>query len=276
VVPRRYRVVLWVGPLVVLHWLCVVFVDDDPTSPFIQALFVALFWGMLFGHTAVAAAWTAFGPESLAFRLPLALVWVTGVVVVTAVNLSLHGGPSEMAIYIGVGVFGQWLILQFPLWGLVIGFSLRLQHIDDVGPESGQPQQFTIRQVIGLTALVGVIFGIGRIVAPSALQSLDTHTSFAKIIAFLGVAQVVLTLPLLLASLLHRFAIPGVLLALTLILVSVIWEVPLLNAMVSGSAAPMRVLIAMNAGTALTMLVLLMAVRLNGYSLARIQQASAQ
>jgi hypothetical protein len=276
VVPRRYRVILWVVPLVILHWLFVALMPDSWSNSWLVILLVALFWGTMFGHTTLAASWTAFGPGALIVRLPLALGWITILTVAIVVNALRNSQPVDLAVPIGACLFGQWLLLQFPLWGLAIGFGLRLQHQDDAAQAGQHPQQFTIRQLIGLTAIVGVLFGIGRVAAPIAIESLKSDGNFPTLIIFLCAAQVVLTIPLLLAALLHRFAIVGVLVALALIVASVLWEMPLLNALAGGSGVSSTVLIAMNVGTALTMLALLIAVRRNGYSLVRGQRSSVQ
>jgi hypothetical protein len=264
VVPRRYRVFLWVGPLVLVTWLAVAFSEENQQSPLLETIFVGLFWGTMFGHTTLAAAWSAFGPGPLVVRLPLSLVWVAMLPVVIVIQL--HDNPGSagtgMAILIGACLLGQWLFLQLPFWGLAIGLGLRLQHCDDVGQCLPQNQfQFTIRQLVAITGIVGLLFGIGRVVLPNFVQS------ESSIFALLAAAQVVLTLPLVLAALLRRFTIPGISLSLVLIATATVWEMPLL-ALDSRSSVQFSLLVAINVGTALVMLLILAIVRLCGYSLA--------
>ncbi|HEX5103270.1 MAG TPA: hypothetical protein VFV87_05640 [Pirellulaceae bacterium] len=262
-VPRRYRVLLWTAPLLLGTWLFSAFSNDDPQG-FYQFIFVGLFWGTMFGHTTLAAAWAAFGPGPLLVRLPLSLFWVAMLPVAVAINLSVNSGPGQMAVPIGICLLGQWLALQFPLWGLALWLRLRLQCRGELERNPGREAlQFTIRQLVVVTAVVGVIFGVGRVLLPVVAQNYAQITIFALLCA----AAIVLTLPLVLAALLHRFAVPGVLLVLALIAAATAWESPAMQAMDGTSSVPPELLAAINAGTALMILAVLAIVRMCGYSL---------
>lgn len=270
-VPRRYRVFLWVGPLVLLTWLIAALGQDNSRVFGLQATFIALFWGTMFGHTTLAAVWSAFGPAPLVVRLPLSFGWLAMLPVAIFINLHINGGPTGLAFPIGACLLGQWLFLQFPLWGLAIGLGLRLQHCDNVGQRSGQDQlQFTIRQLLVITTIVGVLFGIGRVALPVVIQNVGGSTIFVLLTA----AEVVLTLPLVLAALLRRFAITGVLLALVLISAATAWEMPLLQTLGNGLSVEFHILVAINTGTVLIVLLVLTIVRLSGYSLSTCRSAA--
>jgi hypothetical protein len=73
-------------------------------------------------------------------------------------------------------------------------------------------------------------------------------------------------LPLVLVVLLRRITIPGMLLMLVLIGTASFWQVPFLQLDKSG-AVQWHLMICINVGTSLVMLSLLIAIRLNGYSL---------
>ena len=271
-VPRPYRVFLWAGPFVLLTWLVVAFSDDAPQNPFFYALIVGLFGGTTYGYTTLAAAWSAFGPGLLFVRLPLSLLWMAMLPVAILIHLAVNGAPIGLAIPFGIGMLGQWLLLQCLFWGLALGWGLRLQHCDDGGQQSGQvPLQFTIRQLLVVTAVAGVVFGIGRLAIPALIQSYGGLSIFV----LLAAAEVVLTVPLVFAALLRRFTIPGILLTLLLLSTATLWEMPLL-ALDRGASIEVRSLIAMNVGTALIMLVVLIFVRLNGYSLVTTRSAAKE
>lgn len=262
-IPRRYRVLLWIGPLVLAQWLVAAFSNDKQPGKFSEALFVGSFWGTLFGHTTLAAAWTAFGPAPFVVRLPLALLWVATLPIAIAVNLHVNSGPTGMAIPIGSTLFAQWLVLQFPLWGLALGMGLRLQHRDDIDQRPGMdPPQFTIRQLFIVTAIVGVLFGLGRLLLPVVVQV----GREASIFWLLAAAELLLALPLVLVVLLRRITIPGMLLMLVLIGTASFWQIPFLQ-LDKSSSLRWYLMICINVGTSLVMLSLLIAIRLNGYSL---------
>jgi hypothetical protein len=267
VVPRRYTVFFWLGPLLALSWLTLSILDPDPGGGVIETLGLGYFFGSLFGHTTLAAAWTAFGPAPLVWRLPISLTWVFLLATAIGINLGLNGGPDEAVLVIGGCLFGQWLLLQFPLWGLALGYGLRLRHVDDDGYGlDHRERQFGIRQLMIVTTIVGVVFGIGRLVVGQL--RLDFGRGEAAIFIFLAVAAIVLTLPLLLAALMRRFTIPAVLVALVLIGLATTWELPLLQIVHRGPGPKAQDLVAINAITAAIMLTVLTIVRLNGYSLA--------
>lgn len=268
-ISRRYRCLLWVGPLVLAPWLFSALSDDNPQGTISQFIVWGIFWGTMFGQTTLAAAWSAFGPAPLIIRLPFSLVWVLMHPVALALHLYLNGGPVAFAIPIGACLFGKWLLLQFPLWGLVFGMGLSLRHNDDLIQPNQEHLQFTIRQLIAITAIVGVMLGVGRLLLPILARNQGDYVFWGLLCA----ADAVLTLPLVLAALLRRFTIPGVLLTLVLISTATFWEVPLLKSLESTTSVSPNVLVAMNVGAALVMLPVLWAVRLNGYSLATTRSA---
>jgi hypothetical protein len=274
---RHNLVFLRTGPLIAVNGLLVAVVDLDGHDSFPDAIFLGFLFGTLFAHTTLAAAWTAFGPGPLIWRLPCSLIWVALLAVALAINISLHRGPSiEAVVVIGLCLLVQWTLLQFPLWGLVIVFGLHLRHMDEA--RSGfdpRERQFGIRQLIIVTTIVGAALGLGRLVVTRFGQPLSLSSRDAPIFFFLGVAAVALTLPLILAVLMRRLTLLGTLLVLVLIGVMTAWELPLLRALHSGPGPQTEDFIAINAFTALIVLMVLAAVRMSGYSLTTIQKTSA-
>jgi hypothetical protein len=270
VLPRRYRVLLWTGPLIFISWLSLAFLDPDPGGGVYETIVLGYFLGSLFGHATLAAAWAALGPGPLLWRMPLSLVWVTMLAVAIGINVGVNGGPNEAPIVIGSCLLGQWLLLQLPLWALALGFKLHLRHADELNQGFDPRQwQFGIRQLIITTAIVGVVFGIGRLVVTNLSERLNLVSGEGPIFIFLALAAIVLTLPLLLAALMRRWALPGALVVLVLIGAATAWELPLLQSVHKGAGPGTVDLAAINAFTAAVVLLVASGVRLSGYSLSR-------
>ena len=267
VLPHHSRVYLWAGLPLLLSWISFFFLNPSPTSQIPEWLVAGYWLGLKFGHTTLAAAWAAFGPGKLIWRLPLSLVWVGMLPVPLAVAISRGDGPEGFAILL-VGCFlGQWLMLQFPLWGLVIGFRLQLR---DIGGSQdsfdARQSQFGIRQLIIVTAIVAIAFGIGRIVVGNVPESIGEEL---PVFAFLAIAASVQTLPLLLAALMRQRALLGVSGALLLIAVASAVEVPLLSVIEPGSSPGTPIFISINSFAALTILTICFVIRRNGLCLGR-------
>jgi len=270
-VPRHFRLFLWMAPLFAVNWLLLVFLHPDPgQGRVLELATLGLWFGTMFAHTTLVAAWSAFGPIPLVWRLPLSLIWLVLLALAIGINMSTNGGSKEAAIMFGALMLGQWFLLQIPLWGMAIGYGIRLQHRDDQERISDpRQQQFGIRQLLTITTLMGVIFGLGRLLVSSYLGRFNVDGEEYGILAFLGVAAVIVTLPLLLAALLRRHAIPAAVLAAALIILVTYSELPLLQELFPGPGGGpgSRDFIAINAGASVILLFLLMIVRFNGYSL---------
>jgi len=227
--------------------------------------------GSLFGNTAVAAAWAALGPGHLIWRAPLSLFWVALLACGIGLNTMIRGGPGNSVFMFGSLLLMQWALLQVALWGLVFSQGMHLRHAEATNQGiDPRERQFGLRQLILLTAGIGVLFGIGRIVAPYFVETIGMVRRDQVVLVFLGIAEVILTLPLLLAALLKYRTLLAIALALLLVGLATVWEHQLL-VLVSGpgaAGAGPNLFYAINAGTAIVMLMLLTIVRLNGYSLA--------
>ena len=269
-VPRRYRVFAWIAPLLLLNWLLLAVVPIIPAGGPVESFAIQLVGGTIFAQSAVAAAWTAFGPIQFGWRLPLSLTWLAMLSFIHAVNGWLNGGLPSGSISVGVLLLCHWLLLQFPLWGIAIGYGVQLRHADDTEIGNSIHRQFGIRQLMIVTAVVGMLFGVGRIAVPYFLKEIEAFPIIASVIAFLVTVEVVMTLPLAVAALLRRHVVIGVLSALTLIGAVTACELPLLKMVIpmAGGSSVLGI-IAANVGTAITLLALLTIVRLNGYSLGR-------
>ena len=268
-IAKRYRIILWAAPLILLQWMAAAVIKPDGSPRWIEYVIVGFFLGTFFGHATLAAAWAALGPGPVRWRFPLSLVWVAMLPMAIAINIAIHDWRLPYVFVIGGCLFGQWLIVQLPLWGLAMGYGLRLRHVDDVDTmQDCCERQFGIRHLMVITAIVGVIFGAGRILVgrQGATVRLDSDV---QALIFLAVAAIALTLPLLLAGILPRRAIPAVLLVLTLIGLATAWELTLWRVIPGGGGGPETGhFVGINAFTAATILAGVAVLRLNGYQLA--------
>jgi hypothetical protein len=267
--PRNYAF-FGVAALIVVGWLLLAVLDPDPRSKLGEYLGLGYLFGTMFGHTALAGTWLAFGPLPLFIRLPGSVACVAALLCALAINLALHGGPGGVFVTMLCCLLGQWCLVLPPLWGLVYGYGLRLQHHSQASRPAGpRDRQFGIRQVMILTAIVGVVLGIGRIAVPHLAESLSLGGE-APIFIFLAVAGIVMTIPLLLAALLPRMAMAAVIAVLLFMGLATAFELPLLKTVQATTGGPdVGHFIGINVVTAIWILAVAGAMRLGGYSLAR-------
>ena len=100
-VPRRYRVFFWLGPVLAVSWLTISLLNPDPGRGIVETIGIGYFFGSMYSHTTLAAAWNAFGPGPLAWRLPLSLIWIVMLAFGIAINVGLNGGPGNAVLVVG-------------------------------------------------------------------------------------------------------------------------------------------------------------------------------
>jgi hypothetical protein len=170
----RDRVFLWTAPVIAVQWLLLVVLDPDAGSGLLETLSIGFFLGTMLGQTTLAAAWAPLGPGPLVWRLPLSLIWLALLALGLTLNLALHRGPpGDFVILMGLCLLGQWVLLQFPLWGLALGYGIHLRHADDALESDRRQRQFGIRQLIIVTAIVGVTLGLGRMLVARFATQID-------------------------------------------------------------------------------------------------------
>lgn len=199
----RHRVFYWNGALAVTCCL-VTLVLATYTPRYGDSPIVFLMYGSLFGQTAIAAGWTAFGPGQFIIRWPLAMLWVTILIVIATMPVVVQGEYGVALLY-GFWFGGQYLLSVIVLGGLALGCRLRLRYQRDTKTEFMREGQFGIRQLIFFTAIIAVILGIGRILVPMGLP--DLMGGPWTILLFMIVAEGVLTLPLISVIFLRRWTV---------------------------------------------------------------------
>jgi hypothetical protein len=268
----RYRVLRWIGPLIGLGPLLIVAIQSEPQPKPWEYVTIGLVYGTFFGHATLAAAWTALGPLPLVWRLPLSLGWLAALIAALAVNMSVHGpgDDAEILAIFGCVILGQWAVAQTPMWGLSIGYGVRLRYTSDADAATDRNErQFGIRQVMVVTAIVAIVLGIGRVLIPALVKPDVFAAGPLIIIAFLAGTGIVMMLPLLLAALLPRLAVPTSLLMLILIGLGTAAELPLLTAInrVPGGGPNSWHFYGINGFQAAWVLALAGSMRLGGYRL---------
>jgi hypothetical protein len=269
VIPLRYRVFLWAGLLLAVSWISVALLDVRGGD----IVAVGYLLGSLYAHATLAASWAALGPGRLRWRLPASLAWIFLLGGALAINIGSNG-DGEAVIVIGLSFLAQWIILQAPLWGLKAGLQAQLSYVGDApSAVDDRPWQFGIRQLLIVTTIVGVVFGVGRVAIGTLLARFSTLGDGEPIIfLFLACSAIVFSLPLLVAALLERWTLLGVALALAMISVGTLCEAPLLQT-IRNNTPPFRPnlwdLVAVNGFTSLLILLVAGTVRFNGYSLTR-------
>jgi hypothetical protein len=263
-VPRKYRVFLWLAPIILLNWIGIVTIK--PTGP--ATISLGFFFGSVFAHAALAAAWMVLGPLRFIYRAPLSLIWLMMLAVGVWLNIAINGGPQGAALIFAGCSFGQWTLVVASLAITRTIFGFKLQHSDEDQPDALERQfQFGIRQLLMVTSIVAVVLGIGR----ASMPFLSQHLEFpggreTSIFTFLGIAAVLVTLPLMIATLMQRWAILGVAITLSLIGLATYWELSLMRVLSIGGPDT-RDFVAINSATTLIMLLLLVVIRFNGYCL---------
>jgi hypothetical protein len=160
---------------------------------------VALALGIVFAQVALAAAWTAWAPVSLAWRVGGGLLAIAFVVLMLALAIRETSGGDEIgAMLYGVILLAQWMLSQAPLWLARIGFGHRIvpwQAGD--GPSSRREMQFGLGQLLALTACVAILLVLARwLYSPESAQELGKDwRMFAAIAAMLAGFQALAPLP---------------------------------------------------------------------------------
>jgi hypothetical protein len=266
----RYFAAMLLVSLIVPSWLLLAVLDPKGPPIVWNYLLVGYLIGTMFGQTTLASAWTALGPLPLLWRLPLSLGWVSALSILFVVNTTIHGnGPdAQFGLILAICLAGQWLLVQCPLWVLVVLYGIRLRHVSDP-PETIRDRQFGIRQVMILTAIVAVVLGACRWAAAASAQAFsNTDWNEVIILAFLAAAGIAMTLPLLVAALLPRYWWLAIAVVLALIACGTWYELPLMQiAGGRGGGPDIWHLVFINGFQSAWILAVVALVRLCGYSI---------
>ncbi len=197
--------------LIAIGWLFIALVSLSRGPPSILGPFIiSAVLGTMFGQVSLAAAWCALGPFALFRRLPFAFAWIAAIVLSFGCNIAQESSPDglSMLLVYGGAALGQWLLIQIPLWLLVARYGLRIVDANyQPANRELRDQQFGIRQIMILTALVAVVLGAGR----TLLGGMNSEQPFGhwpsvSFFAFFAVSNAAIAFPLIAAALTSRNA----------------------------------------------------------------------
>jgi hypothetical protein len=169
---------------------------------------------------------------------------------------------------------GQWLAVQAPLWGMRRWYRVSLRR---PGSErSPGAVQFSIREIMILTAIIAVLLGLGRMfIQAEFLSWLPRRHGDILPILFVTLTAIITTLPLLCSLGLQRFSPIAVALSLALVVVATFVERPILMQIGAGNPPDLIwLLAAINGVQTFWIFVIGGLVRYAGYRLIREAQKS--
>jgi hypothetical protein len=246
-------------PLIVLagKWFHASINADDFESwkPYLS---LGLVCGTVYGQVALVAAWAAFGPAPWFIRLPLVALWLAILALVDN-PLAIVDNPREFQTTL-TAMGCQWLLLLLPLTAMSLFLGLKLMPQRDSA--SVARAQFGIREVLVYVAILGAALAVCNKVF-NELPGLNL---------FLLAAAVVVTLPMLLASMSTRYVLLKTLAATIFVAVVTILEAWLLRqGFQRGWLLPLDVwhLTSINAVTYISILLIAGLMRWAGYRLAK-------
>jgi hypothetical protein len=223
-------------------------------------------FGSVFGNAITASAWAALGPGWFLIRLPLSLLWIALVALAVFGNAWMNDIPLSEGVSIAICLLGIWLLVQVPYW-LLQGFGeMMLRNARDQSPP--ERAQYGVRQLFIFTAIVAVIFGVGR-AAAVWIPSLSNLGGFMHIFPFiyLALATLLVSLPLPLAMLMPRYAGYAILGMLLLNVLATLIELPLLRRFFAGPGPQLMHFVWLNVFTAAWILAFSGLLRWGGYRL---------
>jgi hypothetical protein len=262
------RAIYWrLSLLILVACLSTLLLPFDSPRTYLGLVTLGALFGTAFQQAMLAATWLVLGPGKLRWRVPASFAWACLAGVACGLSLGWRSRFVDVMPILLLLNAALWLGAQLPLWGAARLFALRLWHQGEVIPEGAPRRQFGIRQLMIITAVIAVLLGIGRAILLAGWFN-SNHPDVA-IFTGLGVSQVLQGLPLILACLLPRWAVLGVVSSLLFIAGLTVAEIYLFKAIMPAPAgfqfAPL--LIPLNGISALWVLIFAAVVRASGYHL---------
>jgi len=180
--------------------------------------------------------------------------------------------PAFAGVF-GLIAVGQWLLIAIPLWLLLTRRGISFRHVGELSPDvRATDQQFGIREILIVTAVTASLLSAIRWLFASLPWAPDESMRRGLMIfGYLALCNVFVTLPLLVAPLLRRFAHVSTLIALAFIALITSCEVPAFHQVERNSTNERIVWITlwvMNYVQAMWVLMALGTLRAGGYRLA--------
>ncbi len=239
-------------------------------------IFGGIFLGTVFAHGSLLAVWIALGRGAFTRRcfLVFLLLATSGTLLVLPIACDAPSDRSFALVFGGI-LIGQWLAVQTPLWLIRLAFGWRLGTLNSVTDDSGREElQFGIKQLLGWTAAIAVLLGIGRWLIGDELHDSDADTVWETVWEIAGFAlvlacsNVLVAWPMIWAMLVRRWVLAWTVVALV-IAVAVTFEEPDLFSRVTRGAADAGVFWWINGVHVAWICCSLVVMRLCGYRMER-------
>lgn len=190
---KRFACLSAIVGLLALGWLLLLFADQE----WLRESFFILIYGTMFGQVALAAAWLALGPLSLASRIALSSIWLAAVILAPGFNTNIWLEMMHLNITLtfSVIVLCQVVLVIIPVAVLSSFFGWRFAWEADHGFGSQtQDRQLGIREAMILTAAVAVVLGAARY-RYGDLRDVEINWGAAVLLGLGTVSSVVVAVP---------------------------------------------------------------------------------
>jgi len=236
--------------------------------------------GLAYAQATVAGAWAACGPGQLIVRMPLAIGWsiLVGVAMLVQVGRPSNGEWLICLIF-GGSPLVQLLLVTLCLWLVRVTFRLRLSWLADAASRRTNPTdyQFGIRQLLILTTGIAIFLGVGRWLAASfgADGAANVNAQIIATLSLVVACNSLFSIPLVIALLLPRYAVFGIVLSLAFGVLVTLIEDSGYHAIEGGGASPNGLFWYLNGTEYAWVFASLLAVRFAGYRLVRPAESHA-
>lgn len=172
-------------------------------------IFGGIFLGTVFAQGTLLAAWIALGRGAFTRRcfVVFLLLATTGILLILPIARDEYSDVSMVMVFGGILV-GQWLAVQTPLWLIRLVFGWRIGTLDSGNEDLGREElQFGIKQLLGWTAAVAVLLGVGRWLVGDELREGHVETAW-EIVGFtlvLAGSNILVAWPVIWATLARRW-----------------------------------------------------------------------
>ncbi|MBC8869845.1 MAG: hypothetical protein H8E44_10525 [Planctomycetes bacterium] len=200
-------------------------------------VFGGVFLGTVFAQGSLLAVWIALGRGAFTGRCLLVFLLLTTSGTLLMLPIACESDGWSFALAFGAILLGQWLAVQTPLWLIRLVFGWRIGLLDTVADDSGRDElQFGIKQLLGWTAAVAALLGIGRLLAGDELRDPETAWEMVAFALVLAGGNVMVAWPMIWAMLVRRWVPVWTAVALAIAVVITLEEPNVFSRVTRGSA----------------------------------------
>lgn len=193
---------------------------------------IGILFGGIFGNTTAASIWSSLGEGRHLVRSVLAILWMIALIVGLALMVFRGNGPNRgVVVDVSTCIVVQSCLIQIPMWLLRVWCGIRL--VKPTGESTTAPErmQFGIVHMMIVTAIVAVLLGVGQgMVRLIGVTRLGGNGEWG-IFLYLAIAAVLVTLPIVVATLIERRQLLAILAAVVFVGLATASEYPLMVAM---------------------------------------------